>query len=152
MKKIFFIIIASLFFASCLKTQQGCQPLKPESEASQINAYCTANNITPTIDPSGIYYQIINSGMGAAPTLNSKITISYIAKFTSDAAVDSSITPYTNYLKNLIPGWQIALPLIKKGGRIKMVVPSSLAYGCTGYQNVPPNAILYFDVFLLDVQ
>jgi len=51
----------------------------------------------------------------------------------------------------LIAGWQIGLPLIHKGGEIKLIVPSSLAYGC-GNGPLPANSILYFDIHLVDVQ
>ena len=54
-------------------------------------------------------------------------------------------------LGSLIPGWQIGLPLIQKGGEIKLIVPSSLAYGC-GSGPLPPNSVLYFDIHLVDVQ
>jgi len=55
-------------------------------------------------------------------------------------------------LSSLIEGWKIGIPLIKKGGRIKLIIPSALAYGCTGYASIPPNTPLYFDVTLTDVQ
>jgi FKBP-type peptidyl-prolyl cis-trans isomerase FkpA len=54
-------------------------------------------------------------------------------------------------LGTLIAGWQIGLPLIQKGGEIKLIVPSSLAYGC-GNGPLPANSILYFDIHLVDVQ
>jgi FKBP-type peptidyl-prolyl cis-trans isomerase FkpA len=43
------------------------------------------------------------------------------------------------------------LPKIGVGGRIKMLIPSALAWGCTGYGPVPGNAPVYFDVTLLQV-
>jgi len=67
---------------------------------------------------------------------------------TFDQQTDASKTGWP--LGSLIAGWQIGLPLIQKGGKIKLIVPSSLAYGCGG--NLPANSILYFDVHLVDVQ
>jgi hypothetical protein len=66
-----------------------------------------------------------------------------------DQQADSSKTGWI--LGSLIPGWQIGLPLIHKGGEIKLIVPSSLAYGC-GNGPLPANSILYFDIHLVDVQ
>jgi FKBP-type peptidyl-prolyl cis-trans isomerase FkpA len=51
----------------------------------------------------------------------------------------------------MIQGFQTGLKLIQKGGRIKLIVPSALAYGCKGYGSVPGNSILYFEVELIDV-
>ena len=61
-------------------------------------------------------------------------------------------TPISSLLSDMIQGFQIGLPLIQKGGTIKLIIPSSLAYGCNGIGAVPGNSILYFDVELTDVQ
>ncbi|MGB3162737.1 MAG: FKBP-type peptidyl-prolyl cis-trans isomerase [Chitinophagaceae bacterium] len=50
-----------------------------------------------------------------------------------------------------IPGFQIGLQLIQKGGVIKMIIPSSLAYGCSGQGTIAGNSILFFEVELVDV-
>jgi FKBP-type peptidyl-prolyl cis-trans isomerase len=51
-------------------------------------------------------------------------------------------------LSQLIVGWQIAVPLIGKGGRIKVVLPSSLGYGAQTTGPIPANSPLYFDITL----
>jgi len=52
----------------------------------------------------------------------------------------------------VISGWQIGIPLIQKGGFIKLIIPSALGYGCRGTGPIPGDAIIYFDIQLLDVQ
>jgi FKBP-type peptidyl-prolyl cis-trans isomerase FkpA len=59
---------------------------------------------------------------------------------------------YTKALNTVIEGWQIGMPLIKKGGRIKLIIPSSYGYGCIEKGNIPPNSVLYYDVYLANVQ
>jgi hypothetical protein len=51
-------------------------------------------------------------------------------------------------LNALIEGFKIGLPLIGIGGRIKLIIPSSLAYGCQGGGSIPSNSPLYFDITL----
>lgn len=157
MKRLIIVItVVTAFFtvSSCLKSPTSCQPLKPSSEESQIVAYATANNINATKDSSGLYYQIIDSGTGVKPTLTSTVFISYTGKFLNgtvfDQQSDPSKTGWT--LSRLIQGWQIGLPLIRKGGHIKLIIPSALAYGCVGQGSIPPNEILFFDINLTDVQ
>ena len=52
----------------------------------------------------------------------------------------------------MIPGWTEGLKHIKKGGKIKLVIPPALAYGKTGVPGIPANSTLVFDVELLDVK
>lgn len=160
MKKL--ILASSIFiFAalSCGKTEtSGCQPATVAAEKPAMVAYCTANAINYTEHSSGILYEIVTQGTGAAPALTNKIYVTYTGKLLSGTIFDQGTTPATSptsapwYLSGMIDGWKIALPLLKKGGKMKMVIPSSLAYGCSGYSSIPSNAPLYFEVSLLDVQ
>ena len=139
----------------CSKKDQGCMPVTPAAEEPQMKAYATANGIIADKHSSGMYYQVIDSGMGATPNINSKVYITYTGKLLNgsqfDQATDASTTGWT--LGTLIEGWQIGLPLIKKGGRIKLIIPSSLAYGCNGAGGaIPSNAVLFFDITLTDVK
>ncbi len=155
MKNIFFLILLPALYLGCNKSNNGqaCTDVSPASEESQIVAYCNANSITYTKDSSGIYYQIIDPGTTPKPILTSTVSTIYTGKYLSGAIIDQSTTPYTAPLNNLIQGWQIGLQLIGKGGHIKMVVPSSLCYGCYGVpvSDVPPNTIIFFDITLVDV-
>ncbi|MCH5689531.1 FKBP-type peptidyl-prolyl cis-trans isomerase [Niabella sp. W65] len=53
-------------------------------------------------------------------------------------------------LNGVIQGWTIGIPKIKAGGKIKMIIPSSLGYGC--YQGTRMNQPLYFYVELISVK
>jgi FKBP-type peptidyl-prolyl cis-trans isomerase FkpA len=150
-----FLLLASLLFigfAGCMKHDQGCASIKPQDEEPQILAYASANGITATKHSSGLYYQIIEGGTGAWATVNSQVTVSYTGKLLNGNTFDQN-SSYTEVLNKLIEGWQIGIPLIKKGGRIKLIIPSSLAYGCNGSgASIPANSVLYFDVSLIDVK
>ena len=50
-------------------------------------------------------------------------------------------------------GWQLGVPLCKVGGKIKLVIPSALAYSVrTRAPKIPPNSILVFEVEVLDAK
>jgi FKBP-type peptidyl-prolyl cis-trans isomerase FkpA len=143
------------FDITLVDVTQGCKLAPIQSEEPQIVAYATANNINAVKDSSGIYYQIIDSGTGVKPTLNSKVSVTYTGKFLNGTIFDQSTNAANSIftLNGLMKGWQAGLRLIKKGGRIKLIVPSSLAYGCNGAgTTIPPNSILFFDISLVDVQ
>jgi FKBP-type peptidyl-prolyl cis-trans isomerase FkpA len=68
---------------------------------------------------------------------------------------DNSYTrgePLSFRLDGVIPGWTEGLKNIKKGGKIKLVIPPDLAYGKTGVPGIPANSTLVFDVELLDIK
>lgn len=138
---------------NCAKSK-SCSPKSVSSEASQMQAFATANGIMSTVHSSGLYYEIITPGTGAAATINSTIFITYTGQLLDGTIFDqqnnSAVTGWP--LNQLVEGWRIGIPLIKKGGRIKLIVPSAMAYGCSGYGTIPGNTILYFDISLVDVQ
>lgn len=136
----------------CSKQKQGCMPVKPEAEEPQILTYTASDSIPAAKHSSGIYYEIINPGSGAAPSQNSNVTVTYIGKLLNGTVFDKSTSPVSFNLADVIEGWQIGIPLIKKGGRIKLFIPSAYGYGCNGSGSIPPNSVLFFDVSLLNVQ
>jgi len=143
--------------ASCSKKNKSCNPVPVTQEEPDILKYISENGITASRDNSGIYYQILAPGAGISPSNTSKVTINYIGKLLSNVVCDSASNkewPMTS----LVTGFQIGLPLIKKGGKIKLILPSSYGYGCTPIYDasnnvkVPANSILVFDIELLNVQ
>ena len=114
------------------------------TQRAQMIAFCNNNGITYTIHPSGILYQIITPGDTAKPNLCSSLTMTYAGKLMTGIQFDKGTITYP--LKDLIVGWQIAVPLIGKGGKIKMVIPSSLAYGPNANGSIPANSPLYFEM------
>lgn len=107
-------------------------------------AFCNNNGITYTVHPSGILYQIITPGDTTKPNLCTSLTMTYTGKLMTGIQFDKGTITYP--LKDLIVGWQIAVPLIGKGGKIKMVIPSSLAYGSNANGSIPANSPLFFEM------
>lgn len=150
-----FLLVTCLLIMSCTgcsKQEKGCMTVEPAAEEPQILAYAKADSLQVTKHSSGIYYQIINPGSGGAPSQNSNVSATYIGQLLNGTTFDKQTTPTSFNLGEVIEGWQIGIPLIKKGGRIKLIIPSAYAYGCNGNTGIPPNAVLYFDVSLIDVK
>ncbi len=153
MKKIFPIFLLPVLLFGCVKGTTPCTNVTVDAEEPSIITFCTDHSIAYTKDPSGLYYQVIDPGTGNSPSLTSTITVTYNSTFLDGTTLQNVTTPITGLLNQYIAGWQIGLQKIKKGGHIKLIIPSSLAYGCGGYLGtVPPNSVLYFDITLIDVQ
>lgn len=145
-----------IYFIGCTPNNvpgySSCTGTSPALDSSALIAFAKDYGITAVADTSWLYYQIINQGTGPTPTGTSKITVNYVGKFMNGNDFDSTTSPLTFQLDSLITGWQYGLPKIQAGGRIKLLIPSALAFGCTGSAQVPPNSPLYFDITLISVQ
>jgi FKBP-type peptidyl-prolyl cis-trans isomerase len=119
-----------------------------------MEALATSQGMTYSQHSSGILFEVINPGAGMTADLQSKIFVRYTGKLKDGTLIDQ-VTDHTQtgwILGGMIAGWQLAVPLIQEGGRIKVVIPSSLAYGCEYRGTIPSHSILYFDIELVDVQ
>lgn len=162
MKKLVFCFLSvTIIFSACLKKETGCPSqsnlVAPISEQQSIADYLSANNINATKHSSGLYYQIWNKGNGDHPNNCSSILIKYSGHLSNGSQFDQSDN-FASTLGSLIEGWQIGLPLIQKGGKIKLYIPPSLGYGSSEIKDmngtvvIPANSMLIFDISLLDIQ
>ena len=121
------------------------------AEDSLLTRYLKTQPETYVRDSTGVYYHVISEGTGDEVTTSTYIKAAYTGKLFNGVVFDSSTTaePLENSLSSLIPGWQYVLPKIKVGGKLKMVIPSYLAYGTSGSGTIPPNTPLFFEVELL---
>jgi FKBP-type peptidyl-prolyl cis-trans isomerase len=106
---------------------------------------------------SGLQYIILAEGKGKQAKDGDTVVVHYTGTLLDGAKFDSSIDrnePLSITLGEgaLIPGWVEMLRLMKKGDKVKLWVPSTLAYGENGNQVIPGNALLTFDMELLDVK
>ncbi|WP_225748583.1 FKBP-type peptidyl-prolyl cis-trans isomerase [Eikenella sp. Marseille-P7795] len=104
---------------------------------------------------SGLQYSVKTEGTGKQPNANSTVTVHYEGKLLDGTVFDSSIQrgePATFKLNQVIKGWTEGLQLMKEGGEYTLYIPAELAYGEKGSGNIPPNAVLVFNVKLIKVQ
>ncbi len=146
-------VIITLFSGDGCVKNAVCTDKTVQSEQAEIVSYAALNGISATAHSSGLYYQVTSPGSGPTPTSGSKVFIKYTGKLLNGTIFDNqSAAPVSYGLNGMILGFQVGLPLIQKGGKIILIVPSSMGYGCKGYGTVPGNSILYFEVELTDVQ
>jgi FKBP-type peptidyl-prolyl cis-trans isomerase len=102
--------------------------------------------------PSGLQYKVIKAGTGATPAATDTVKVNYKGTLLDGTVFDSSAEPVEFPVNRVIPGWTEALKLMKVGDKWQLFVPAELAYADRGAGgDIGPNAVLVFDVELLDV-
>ena len=52
---------------------------------------------------------------------------------------------------DVIDGWNEALVRMRKGMKARVTIPPELAYGKEGYDKIPPDATIVFDMEVVSV-
>ncbi len=101
----------------------------------------------------------LKQGTGAEVSAGSKAQVLYKGYFTNGQIFDQSQTDESGKLvpfvftvgeHKVITGWEQAIIGMKVGGTRRFVVPPTVGYGETGQGPIPGNAVLIFDVQLLN--
>ena len=119
-----------------------------KSMQNAVNGKVTLNN--------GLQIEILSEGNGISPILTDQVTVHYTGKLEDGTVFDSSVErgePVNFPVSGVIPGWTEALQLMQVGSKWNIVIPSELAYGENGIPqaNIPPNAVLIFEMELLKI-
>lgn len=141
------------------------------ADGETIDQYLADNNVDAQTTESGLRYVITKEGAGEAAASGKTVSVHYTGRLLDGTIFDTSneATAKENDLYNpqrpyeplefvlgqgqVIPGWDEGISLLKKGAVATLYIPSSLAYGPRGAGGViKPNAILKFDVELVDVK
>ena len=118
------------------------------SNRREIRTYASKKGFKLDSLTSGLYYLIETPGTGSNPPPTAQVTVNYKGYFSDENVFDGSTSTFP--LQNVIAGWQLGIPLLKKGGKGKLFIPSRLAYGSKGSGKIPPNKLTIFDVELID--
>ncbi len=156
---------------SCSKEQEcnytGGTTQAPDAEELMVTDYLNTQGllgVAKELDNSGMYYIIDAAGNSDRPKQCSRISVSYIGRYSNGVSFDPkpgsgiSRSTATFDLYQLIEGWKRALPSIGEGGKMRLFIPPSLGYGVdgiidrsTGFYIIEKNALLVFDIELVRV-
>ena len=105
---------------------------------------------------SGLIITTLKPGTGPSPKASDKVQVHYQGTFTDGTVFDSSVQrnePITIGLTGgIIKCWTEGVPLMKVGGKSRLVCPSDIAYGDQGRPpRIKPGATLVFEVELLEI-
>jgi FKBP-type peptidyl-prolyl cis-trans isomerase FklB len=145
------------FQKDMMSKMQAKQSALGESNKKEGAAFLEANKKKEGVKTtaSGLQYIVEKEGTGKTPTKDDTVVAHYRGTLTDGTEFDSSYKrnePLTIPVTGVIKGWTEALQLMKEGAKWKLFIPSELGYGEKGAgQDIPPNAVLIFDIELLSI-
>ena len=160
--------------------EQNAKAQKLESQREKNLAVMAEQEAKAVAQPSGIKILKLKEGNGVKPQIGADILVNYagflratgdlfdtniaeIAKVNDAYDAARAADPQYGYIPytwqyspevGLIAGFKEALLSMKVGDKIRVFIPSALAYGKEGFDNgvIPPDADLMFEIEIVDAQ
>ena len=136
-------------------TVDQSQPLQTGTTTTTTTTMPIENNVTQLQMTDEVV------GTGATAVAGDNVTVNYVGSLTNGTVFDASANhketaggfAFPLGAGKVIKGWDEGIVGMKVGGKRKLVIPASLAYGNQAIGNViPANSTLIFEVELLKVQ
>jgi FKBP-type peptidyl-prolyl cis-trans isomerase len=127
-----------------------------QDAAGADRAFWEQNAKTPgVVSVSGLQYTVLRSGpdSGQHPTRNSAVKVRYEGRYTDGRVFDALATKGGDSttifpLRALIPGYQAALLMMRRGDKWRIVVPPEFGYGSRG--SPLAERVITFELELVD--
>lgn len=143
---------------SLQKDLLSAQEISVRQEMESIEAFVERSGWQMQETGTGLRYQIYHRNGSASPKIGpgDAVRLSYTLRLLNGSLIEEykPDSPRTFILgkSDMIAGLAEALPLLRKGDRARILVPSHLAYGFSGDgSRVPARATLLFDMAVEDI-
>ncbi len=137
---------------------QKAQEEKKNNEVKLMENFAQKNFPNATKTQYGMYRVVLKEGAGATIVSGNTVRVAYTGKLMNGEVFDGSSLPGKQPIEfpigqgAVIPGWEQALMMMKKGEKCIFFIPSNLAYGDQGSGPIPPFSPLIFEMEVLDVK
>ncbi len=148
------ISLLSFFIAAAvLMSLVSCDPTeKNEREEENAIANYIAGNSTISFErkESGLYFYEVQAGAGAQVVTGDTAYVKYTGKFLDGTVFDTNVGKSDTLIfpvnkGYVLQGFDEGLTYMREGGKAMFLLPSSLAYGTSGYY-FPAYTPVVFDV------
>ncbi len=127
------------------------------AEDKMIQKYIADKKLKAEKHASGMYVVYENKGEGDEMKSQDVVSVHYTGTLLDGTKFDSSLDrgepiKMPIMAAQVIEGWDVGIPLFKKGGKGKLIIPSYMGYGdkATG-EAIKANSILIFDIEVLGI-
>lgn len=146
--------LSFLLFSSCSKDTTLSQDeidKQFNTDIALIEDYLKANNLVAEKTVQGVYYIIEVPGGDVKPKITNTVVTNYKGYYLDNVEFDSGKNIEFG-LFQVVQGWQIGFPKFGKGGKGKLFIPSKYGYANNPPGSIRQNAVLVFDIELLDIK
>lgn len=132
-----------------------------KKERESLAGYVQAQRLDSLRQPEGYWLQQVEAGKGEKLDSGNVVVVEYTGYKLDGTVVDDSRNSGKAYrflpgARQVVPGWELAVKGKRIGERLKIVLPSSLAYGAEGFSDprtgtylIEPYTPLVFDIRIL---
>lgn len=156
-------LIAIIVVASCITPVDPTIDQTEAGEQAILKEYIdTLHGRGLDVDTTdlGVYYVVDEEGSGLYPTDGDTCILKYQGFLLSSGYIfdnsayystDSTFT-YIIGTPGYIDGWDDGMRVVKEGSTTYLIIPSSLAYGSTGYYTIGPYETLVFKIDMVEIK
>jgi hypothetical protein len=128
---------------------RGISPLA----AWQLSPALGVNEDSLHRNADGVWFHDIHLGDGPWVSTGDSVGVHFVgflANATKFTATDRKPFNFRLGTGHVIAGWDSGISGMRVGGRRQLVIPSHLGYGAKGDGKIPPDAVLVFDITLIE--
>lgn len=134
----------------------GRSAAEHKAEAEAFLAELVENDSNVQVTDSGLHFLVLEEGNGNKPSASDTVRVHYHGTLIDGTVFDSSVQrgqPADFPLQGVVPGFAEGLQQIAKGGKVRLFIPSHLAYGDQARPGspIPGGALIIFDCELIAV-
>lgn len=157
------LLLLGVIAGGCVKS--SVSPLvqynkQKEIDDKIISDYRAANSTLnfKQVDTTGVYYLVNDGEEGTGNVLytnSTQVTVGFTGKILTSGFVFAQTDQFhpAYVLGSVIKGWQLGIPQIRPGGKVRLLIPSRYAYGPYAQDSIhlPANSVLDFQIQLYGV-
>lgn len=153
-----YVVIAGLVVYALYRAFSGTTGTSVAENVEKGMAFLADNKTKEGVQEtsSGLQYLVLKEGNGDQhPSARSKVLAHYHGTLIDGTVFDSSVErgqPLEFGLNQVIRGWTEGLQLMVVGQKLRLFVPSDLAYGKRSAGAIAGGSLLIFDVELIAIQ
>ena len=135
---------------------------RPIGPGMDPNAKINQETMQNTQQVEGVKITILKEGTGDVAKTGDTVAMNYTGRLADGTVFDSNVDPKFKHVEpfiftigagQVIKGWDQGLVGMKVGGKRKLTIPASLAYGDRSPSPaIPANSTLVFEVELLKIE